>query len=107
MSAGLSDEGLACPGRAVQQDALPGLASAFEDLREADGHDDCFLEGVFGLIEACHIIPGDIGLLPDDDSIKIILHLLFLVLGLIVEYLLSLIILDVVTHLPDVFFELV
>lgn len=103
----LGDEGLACSWRAIQQDSFPRLACSFENLREAKWHDDGLLQCLLSLDQACNIIPCNIRLLPDNHTLKVILHFLFLVLGLIVEYLFSLIVLDVFAHLLDIFFELI
>lgn len=80
--AGLGEEGLARAGRAVEEDAFPGLADADEDVGELDGEDDGFFEGLLGLIEARDVFPADVGLLPDDGLRERVLELVvFLVPG--------------------------
>ena len=60
---------------AVEQDALPGLAVADEELRELERQDDGLLERLLGVLQAGHVVPLDVRLLAHDGALEAGLHL--------------------------------
>jgi hypothetical protein len=53
---------------AVEQDTLPGLALASEQMGELDGKNDGLLQGFLCLIQTSNILPLDVGLVGQDST---------------------------------------
>ena len=106
--AGFGYESFACAGRAVEKNSFPGFTISFEYLRKTHGHDDGFLQRIFGFGETGNIIPADIGFLFDNNPLKVILHLAFLIFIFdIVENFLAFVIFDILAHLLDLWEEII
>ena len=77
----LGQVALAGAGGPVEQDALPGLALALEQVGELDGQQDGLLEGLLGALEPGHVVPLDVGPLLQDGAGEGVAQLL----GVLVE----------------------
>lgn len=75
---GLGQKRLSRPGRAVEEDALPRLPLADEEMGELDREDDGLLQRLLGALQARHILPLDVRLILQDGARERIAQLLVL-----------------------------